>query len=65
MNAITILLIERLWKFVKRQCLYSIYYDNLQTFKVAITRCLEQTHTTYQQELDTLLTLHFQSFDKS
>jgi len=28
-------------------------------FKAAITRCLEQTHTTYQQELDTLLTLQF------
>ena len=58
-------LIERLWKFVKRQCLYSIYYENFQTFKAAITRCLEQTHTTYKQELDTLLTLQFQSFDKS
>ena len=58
-------LIERLWKFVKRKCLYSIYYDNFQTFKAAITRCLEQTHTTYKQELDTLLTLQFQSFDKS
>ncbi len=47
------------------KCLYSIYYDNFQTFKAAITRCLEQTHTTYKQELDTLLTLQFQSFDKS
>ena len=28
-------------------------------FKAAITRCLEQTHTTYQQKLDTLLTLQF------
>lgn len=58
-------LIERLWKFVKRKCLYSIYYENFQTFKAAISSCLEQTHTTYKQELDTLLTLQFQSFGKS
>lgn len=58
-------LIERLWKFVKRKCLYSLYYDNFQDFKAAISACLAQTHTTYKQELDTLLTLRFQTFDKS
>jgi transposase len=58
-------LIERLWKFVKRKCLYSIYYDNFQDFKAAITACLQQTHTTYKHELDSLLTLRFQSFVKS
>lgn len=58
-------LIERLWKFVKRKCLYSIYYANFKDFKEAITACLAQTHTTYKQELDTLLTLRFQTFDKS
>jgi transposase len=55
-------LIERLWKFVKKQCLYSIYYPNFQEFKKAITACLDQCHTTYKRDLDSLLTLRFQSF---
>lgn len=57
-------LIERLWKFVKKQCLYSIYYPDFDSFKAAITSCLDQCHTTYKQELDSLLTLRFQSFKK-
>jgi transposase len=57
-------LIERLWKFVKKQCLYSIYYPDFSAFKEAITVCLNQCHTTYKQELDSLLTLRFQSFKK-
>jgi len=55
-------LIERLWKFVKKQCLYSVYYPDFSTFKQAITDCLGQCHTTYKKELDSLLTLKFQSF---
>lgn len=58
-------LIERLWKFVKKKCLYSIYYANFKDFKSAISECLAQTQTTYKQELDTLLTLRFQTFKKS
>lgn len=57
-------LIERLWKFVKKQCLYSIYYPDFTAFKGAITSCLDQCHTTYKPELDSLLTLRFQSFEK-
>ena len=57
-------LIERLWKFVKKQCLYSIYYPDFQTFKQAITTCLDQCHTTYKRDLDSLLTWRFQSFKK-
>lgn len=57
-------LIERLWKFVKKQCLYSIYYADFSAFKEAISSCLDQCHTTYKQELDSLLTLRFQSFEK-
>lgn len=58
-------LIERLWKFVKKKCLYSTYYANFKDFKQAISACLEQTQTTYKEELDTLLTLRFQTFKKS
>lgn len=57
-------LIERLWKFVKKQCSYSIDYPDFNTFKQAITSCLDQGHTTDKQELDSLLTLRFQSFKK-
>ena len=58
-------LIERLWKFVKKQCLYSTYYSNFKDFKQAISACLAQTHTLYKKELDALLTLRFQTFKKS
>lgn len=57
-------LIERLWKFVKKQCLYSTYYPDFNTFKQAITSCLDQCHTTYKRDLNSLLTLRFQSLKK-
>ena len=38
-------LIERVWKFVKKTCLYSTYYANFHDFKQAISTCLAQTHT--------------------
>jgi transposase len=58
-------LIERLWKFVKKKCLYSTYYKDFILFKQAISSCLAQTHTTHKAALDSLLTLHFQTFNKS
>ena len=58
-------LIERLWKFVKKQCLYSIYHPDFDSFKKTISDCLEQCHTTHKQEVDSLLTLRFQSFKKA
>jgi transposase len=58
-------LIERLWKFVKKKCLYSTYYAHFNDFKGAISTCLAQTQTLYKNELDTLLTLRFQTFTKS
>lgn len=58
-------LIERLWKFVKKKCLYSTYYSNFKDFKQAISECLEHTQTTYKEELHSLLALRFQSFKKS
>ena len=55
-------IIERLWKFVKKECLYSKYYETFGAFKSAIADCLEHTHNTYKDELDSLLTLNFQMF---
>jgi len=58
-------LIERLWKFVKKKCLWSKYYSNFKDFKEAIMDCLNQTHTTYKNELKSLLNLKFQSFKEA
>jgi transposase len=58
-------LIERLWKFVKKECLYSQYYADFATFNAAIVQCLNETHTTHKEALDSLLTLRFQTFEKA
>lgn len=57
-------LIERLWKFVKKEVLYSKYYPTFGEFRNAIIDCLNQTHTSYKTELDSLLALRFQVFKK-
>ena len=57
-------LIERLWKFVKKQCLYSVYYPDFVSFKKAISECLSKTDTEHKQALDSLLALNFQTFKK-
>jgi transposase len=58
-------LIERLWKFVKKKCLYSRYYNSFDLFKQSISDCLEGTGTIYKNELDTLLNPKFQTFRKA
>lgn len=58
-------LIERLWKFVKKQCLYSQYYDQFEKFKQAISDCLENASVKHKDELNSLLTLKFQTFEKA
>ncbi len=58
-------LIERLWKFVKKDCLYSTYYNDFTLFKQAISSCLAQTQTTHRAALDSLLSHRFQTFKKS
>ena len=57
-------LLERLWKFTKKHCLYSTYYTYFDAMKNAITQCLSQTNTKYKDELNSLLTLRFQTFKK-
>lgn len=54
--------IERLWKFVKKEALNGRYYEDFTAFKSAIIRCLSQTQTTHKTKLDSLLTLNFQTF---
>ncbi len=57
-------LIERVWKFVKKQTLYSKYYADFAAFKAAIETCLHEMPTTHRATLDSLLTLRFQTFSK-
>ena len=58
-------IIERLWKFIKKKCLYSKYYETFDLFKSAISDCLNKTGTEYKTELDSLLNLKFQTFEKT
>lgn len=55
-------LIERLWKFVKKKCLYSEYYETFPDFQKAISDCVAEADGKHKQELASLLTLKFQTF---
>lgn len=57
-------LIERLWRFVRQECLYSKYYPKFDGFKQAIADCIQTAHTKHRDELETLLAWNFQSFEK-
>jgi len=54
-------LIERLWKFVKKKCLYSKYYDDFNSFKNAIRTVLSNLDN-YESETKNLFNLKFQTF---
>jgi transposase len=56
-------LIERLWKFVKKKCLYSKFYDNFEDFKASILGCLNELQGKHRDEIRSLLTLKFQTFE--
>jgi transposase len=55
-------LIERFWRFVKKQCLYSKYYPDSTAFQQAILSCIHNAAMEHQAELNQLLTLRFQTF---
>jgi len=57
-------LIERLWRFVKKECLYSVYYPTFTEFKATIDSFIHTAHIKHQEELKTLLSWNFQSFEK-
>jgi hypothetical protein len=57
-------LIERLWKFVKRQVLYGRHYATFADFRAAIDGCLAKIPTDHQDKLKSLMTHNFQTFDK-
>ena len=56
-------LIERLWKFVKKEVLTCRYYEDFARFKAAIVECLEEVEGKHREAIASLLTLKFQTFD--
>jgi transposase len=56
-------LIERLWRFVRKQSLDSTYYEDFTQFTAAIDQCLDKLSTAHKSEMDTLLTHKFQVFE--
>jgi transposase len=58
-------LIERMWKFTKKQCLYNRYYETFHQFKAAINECLDKVKSTFCEQVKTLLNPKFQLFEKS
>jgi transposase len=56
-------IIERLWKFTKKNILYARYYDKPKQFHAAIENFFSEIHKKYKKELQSLLTLKFQFFD--
>ena len=57
-------LIERIWKFTKKQILNAQYYDKPAHFHQAIREFFENINQKHHQKLQTLLTLKFQTFQK-
>jgi len=58
-------LIERLWRHVKQQVLYSRYYDSFPKFKTAITDCINASQLPEKKSLRSLFSLKFQIIEKS
>jgi transposase len=56
-------LIERLWKFIKKQVLYGKHYATFLEFCAAIDGCLAKIPTKHREELKSLMTHNFQKFD--
>jgi transposase len=57
-------LIERLWKFIKKDVLYARHYGTFAEFCAAIDCCLSKIATDHRKALKTLMTHKFQTFDK-
>ena len=57
-------LIERFWRFVKKEVLYSNYYEDFGKFKSAINHCIKHPNPRQREKLASLLTWNFQSFRK-
>jgi len=55
--------IERLWKYVKKDCLNCKYYETFFEFESAITGCLARINSSNQRDMQSLISRNFQQFD--
>ena len=59
-------LIERLWKWVRKDSLNNNYFDHFDEFKNAINQSLGKvSNGKNKEEMDTMLSLNFQLFDNA
>jgi transposase len=56
-------LIERLWRFTKREAAYARYHPTFADFRGAVQDVLDRVPTTHAEKLASLMTLNFQEFD--
>jgi transposase len=56
-------LLERLWRFVKRQAAYGRYHPTFAEFRAAVQDVLGRVPTTHAETLASRMTLNFQEFD--
>jgi transposase len=56
-------LIERVWKFVKKQALRGTYHPDYESFVGAIDQCLRDLPGKHKADMDSLLTHNFQMLD--
>lgn len=57
-------IIERFWKYTKKKILYSIFHENYAIFKDRIDTCITEAFIKDKENVESLLTLNFQSFKK-
>jgi len=57
-------LIERLWRFVRKECLYSKYYADFSSFRAAISTLIDTADLNQKERLKSLMSWKFQSFTK-
>ena len=57
-------LIEQLWCFVRKECLYSKYYADFASFKTAISDVINTENPNAKKWLKSIMILKFQSFKK-
>lgn len=55
-------IIERLWKWTKKKALYAKFHNDFELFKNAIDHTIQTANGIAKSEMQTLLTLNFQTF---
>ncbi|MDF2577498.1 MAG: hypothetical protein K0S74_982 [Chlamydiales bacterium] len=57
-------IIERLWKFIRKEAVSDRSFNDFSFFKNAICSCLEGINTDYKTDMESLMTLNFQKIEK-